>query len=279
MRIGFIGDIIGKPGRTIIKERLQEIKLAEKLDVVIANGENASHGFGLTKNCAQELLNAGVDIITSGNHIWDKKEILAIIDDCPHILRPHNMPKAAPGSGVGIYNFNQETLAVINLMGHYGMPQTNNVFEIALQTTQELKAQNIKHIFIDFHAEATSEKRGLFWLLSGKVSAVIGTHTHVGTDDLEIANGTLGLSDAGGCGCMDGILGLEAKGICKRFLSGIPCAFEIPDKCVRILPIIIFETNSEGECILGYKIRAIDSLQPQKMFEAFSYQGSINVPV
>ncbi len=202
MRIGFVGDVVGKPGRTILKEHLQRLKFRERLDVVIANGENSSHGFGMTADSIGELLDSGIDVITGGNHSWDKKEILALLQSDLPILRPLNYPQTAPGSGIGIYQIGNDSLAVLNVMGHFAMPLVDNPFTLALAAVKTLHEQGIRHIFVDFHAEATSEKRAMFWLLSGHVSAVIGTHTHIGTDDLEIANGTLGLSDAGACGCM-----------------------------------------------------------------------------
>ncbi|MDE6978122.1 MAG: YmdB family metallophosphoesterase [Helicobacter sp.] len=271
MRIGFVGDVVGKPGRTILKEHLQRLKFRERLDVVIANGENSSHGFGMTADSIGELLDSGIDVITGGNHSWDKKEILALLQSDLPILRPLNYPQTAPGSGIGIYQIGNDSLAVLNVMGHFAMPLVDNPFTLALAAVKTLHEQGIRHIFVDFHAEATSEKRAMFWLLSGHVSAVIGTHTHIGTDDLEIANGTLGLSDAGACGCMDGVLGFEKENVCERFTSGISRALQIPTKCTKILPLVVYETNSEGRCVLGYKIRVIDSNEPEIILQAYSY--------
>ncbi len=272
MRIGFVGDVVGKPGRMILKEHLQRLKFRERLDILIANGENASHGFGITTNCVKELLDSGVDVITGGNHSWDKKEVIGLLQNGSlPILRPLNYPQTAPGSGVGLYQVCGETLAVLNIMGHFAMPLVDNPFTLALATITRLREQGIRHIFVDFHAEATSEKRAMFWLLSGHVSAVIGTHTHIGTDDLEIANGTLGLSDAGACGCMDGVLGFEKQNVCERFVSGIPKALQIPTQCTKILPLIVCETNAEGRCVVGYKMRIIDSNDPEIVLQAYSY--------
>ena len=272
MRIGFVGDVVGKPGREMLKEHLQRLKFRERLEVLIANGENARHGFGMTASAVQELLDSGVDVITGGNHSWDRKEILMLLESGTlPILRPLNYPQTAPGSGIGIYQIANETLAVVNIMGHFMMPLVDNPFTLALSAVKKLREQGIRHIFVDFHAEATSEKRAMFWLLSGHASAVVGTHTHIGTDDLEIANGTLGLSDAGACGCMDGVLGFEKENVCERFTSGIPRALQIPTKCTKILPLIVCETNSEGRCVLGYKMRVIDSGAPEILLQAYSY--------
>lgn len=270
MRIGFVGDIVGKPGRSILKERLMELRAQERIDILIANAENASHGFGMGKEALKEIIASGVDVITAGNHTWDKKEIISLFDTFP-ILRPLNFAQTAPGSGVGIYDVAGSSLAVVNIMGHYGMPMVDNPFTAIIRTIETLKEKGIKHIFVDFHAESTSEKRAMFWLLSGQVSAVIGTHTHVGTDDLEVAQGTLGLSDIGACGCMDGILGFEKDSICRRFVSSIPTAFEIPTQCIRMLPLVVCETNSDGKCVDGYKIRVIESQPSERILQAYFY--------
>lgn len=271
MRIGFIGDVIGKPGRQALKTHLRAIREAERLDFVIANGENASHGFGTTVSCAEELWSAGVDVITGGNHTWDKKEIMGLLRQDSRILRPHNYPEGVVGSGLGIYEVGGVRLAVLNLMGHFAMPQVDNAFLCAQKSVESLHAEGIKHIVVDFHAEATSEKRGMFWLLAGKVSAVLGTHTHVGTDDLEISEGTLGVSDVGLSGCMDGVIGMDKQAPLERFLTGMPARLEVPTKCRTILQMIVMELGEGGECLGAHKIRAIDQGAPQRTIEAFRY--------
>lgn len=272
MRIGFIGDIVGKPGRRMLTHHLHTIRESERLDFVIANGENLSHGFGTTIKCAQELFSAGVDLLTGGNHTWDKREIVALLnEDSPRVLRPHNYPAGVAGSGVGICEVKGKKVAVLNLMGHFAMPYVDNAFLCAQNSVRELRESGINHIIVDFHAEATSEKRGMFWLLEGKVSAVLGTHTHVGTDDLEISNGTFGVSDVGASGCMDGIIGMDKSAPLERFLTGMPARLEIPAKCRSILQMIILELDDSGRCVDAYKIRAIDHQVYHKILQAFIY--------
>jgi len=200
MKIAFIGDIVGRPGREMIKRYLPKLKDQEGIDFVIANYENASHGFGLTlKNC-NELFACGIDVMTGGNHTWDKKDIIPLFES-HEILRPDNYPEGVAGTGCKIYEIAGEKLAVLNLMGHYGMPYSDNAFRCAQKRVQELEEKDVKNIFIDFHAEATSEKRGMLMLLQGRVSGIIGTHTHVSTDDFQIVEGTAYLSDIGLSGC------------------------------------------------------------------------------
>jgi metallophosphoesterase (TIGR00282 family) len=197
MRIGFIGDIVGRPGRKIIKENLIKIKAEFNIDFIIANGENASHGFGLTVDSAKELFKSGIDLITGGNHSFDKKKDMLALLETSNVLRPDNYPQGLVGSGVKICEIKDEKLAVINLMGQYGMPIVENPFNWAKNLILKLQEENIKNIFVDFHAEATSEKRVLLMLLKNQVSAICGTHTHVGTDDLQIFENTAYLTDIG----------------------------------------------------------------------------------
>jgi len=256
MRIAFIGDVVGKPGRDMLKTYLTKIKEEYKVDFVIANYENASHGFGLTlKNC-NELLACGVDVMSGGNHTWDKKDIIPLFET-HELLRPHNYPEGVPGTGCKVYEVDGEQLAVLNLMGHYSMPMTDNPFRSAKSTCQELNDKDIKNIFIDFHAEVTSEKRGMMMLLQGKVSGIIGTHTHVSTDDLQIAQGTLYLTDIGLTGCRDNVIGMDDKIPLKQFLTGMKGHFDIPKKCKKILQIVIMDI-SEGKCSNAFKLKQFD---------------------
>lgn len=271
MKIGFIGDIIGKPGRKALAYHLPLVRKELGLAFVIANGENVSHGFGTTIKCAEELFSAGVDVITGGNHTWDKKEIIAYLREESRVLRPHNYPEGVVGKGLGVYEVEGVKLAVLNLMGHFAMPYVDNAFLCAKREVERLKHEGINHIIIDFHAEATSEKRGMFWLLHGKASAVLGTHTHVGTDDLEIAEGTFGVSDVGATGCMDGIIGMERSAPIERFLTGMPSRLEVPDSCRTVFQMMVMELDETGQCIEAYKLKAIDRQAPQKSLEAFRY--------
>ena len=253
MKIAFIGDIVGRPGRDMLKEHLQKIRQDENLDFVIVNYENASHGFGLSmKNC-NELFSLGIDVMSGGNHTWDKKDIIPLFET-HELLRPHNYPDEVSGTGCKVYDVAGEKLAVLNLMGHYGMPYSDNAFRCALKTVEELEEQGVKNIFIDFHAEATSEKRGLMMLLQGRVSGIIGTHTHVSTDDFQIAKGTAYLSDIGLSGCRDNVIGMDEKVPLKQFLTGMKGHFDIPKKCKKILQVAIMELQ-DGACRSAYKMK------------------------
>jgi hypothetical protein len=256
VKIGFIGDIVGRPGRMMLETHLKKLKAHYALDVVIANGENATHGFGLNAENAKELFKSGVDMLTGGNHSWDKKEIIPLLDILP-ILRPLNYPEGVPGRGVGILHVKGVDIAIINLMGHYGMPMVDNPFIAVQKAVDSLKEQGIGTIVIDFHAEATSEKRALHMMLKGKVSAIFGTHTHVGTDDLLIENGTCYVSDVGLSGCRDNVIGMEKEAPLKRFLTGLPASLDIPKKCKKIVQMVVCEIE-DGQCIGAEKIRVFD---------------------
>lgn len=253
MKIAFIGDIVGRPGREMLKEHLLNIKETEKLDFVIVNYENASHGFGLTQKNCNELFAYGIDVMTGGNHSWDKKDIIPLFDT-HEILRPHNYPEEVSGTGCKVYDVCGEKLAVLNLMGHYSMPYSDNAFRCALKTVEELNEQGVKNIFIDFHAEATSEKRAMMMLLQGKVSGIIGTHTHVCTDDFQIAKGTAYLTDIGLTGCRDNVIGMDEKVPLKQFLTGMKGHFDIPKKCKAILQVAIMDIE-DGVCSSAYKLK------------------------
>jgi metallophosphoesterase (TIGR00282 family) len=255
MKIAFIGDIVGRPGRKIINDKLKSLRKEYGIDCVIANGENASHGFGLTvKNC-DELLSYGIDVITGGNHTWDKKKEMIVLLKTHPVLRPDNYPKEVEGSGLKILDINGEKLAVLNLMGLFSMPQVLNPFTHAIEVVDKLIEDGIKHIFVDFHAEATAEKRIMMQLLKGKVSAICGTHTHVGTDDLEITKGTFYVSDIGLTGCRDNVIGMDSKIPIKKALTGLGGHFEIPNSCKTIMQIIIIDINEDGKSINAKKIK------------------------
>jgi hypothetical protein len=256
MKIAFIGDIVGRPGRDIIKKYLQKIREEYALDFVIANYENASHGFGLTPKNANELFSYGIDVMTGGNHTWDKKEVVALFET-HEILRPHNYPDGVDGTGCKVYDVKGEKLAVLNLMGHYSMPYCDNVFRCAQESVTALHKDGVKNIFIDFHAEATSEKRGMMMLMQGEVSAIVGTHTHVSTDDLQIAKGTLYLTDIGLSGCRDNVIGMDAKVPLKQFLTGVKGHYDIPKKCKSILQIVVMELDN-GRSTSAIKLKYFD---------------------
>ena len=263
MKIAFIGDIVGRPGRKIIKQNLQKLKAQEEIDFVIANGENASHGFGVTVKNADELFKCGIDIISGGNHIWDKKQdILTLLETKP-VLRPDNYPEGIPGTGIKIMEVHGDKLAVVNLMGMYTMPQVLNPFTHAVELIEKLQSEGIKHIFIDFHAEVTSEKRVLMQLLKGKVSGICGTHTHIGTDDLEIEKGTFYVTDVGLTGCRDNVIGMDSTVPIKKALTGLGGHFNVPNSCKAIMQMVVIDIDNDGKAIDGYKIKLYDDHEPR----------------
>ncbi|QKF81127.1 TIGR00282 family metallophosphoesterase [Halarcobacter ebronensis] len=254
MRIAFIGDIVGRPGRKIIKENLEKIRKNYNIDFVIANAENASHGFGLTvKNC-NELLKMGIDAITGGNHSFDKKSDMFALLENNNILRPHNYPEGLVGSGCKLFDVNNEKLAVINLMGQFGMPIVENPFNVARKLLDELKEKNVKNIFIDFHGEATSEKRVIFMMLKGEVSAICGTHTHVGTDDLEVCEGTAYLTDIGLTGCRDNVIGMDERIPIQKATTGIGGHFEVPNSCKAVFQMMVVDIEN-GKASNAFKLK------------------------
>ncbi|WP_456485867.1 TIGR00282 family metallophosphoesterase [Hydrogenimonas sp.] len=253
MKIGFIGDIVGRPGRAMVRRYLSQLRQSEELDFVIGNYENASHGFGLTEKNAHELFRAGFDVMTGGNHTWDKKEIKGLLESLP-LLRPINYPDGVPGRGVQISEVHGERLAVVNIMGHFAMPMVDNPFIAASRIVDSLEKEGVDHIFIDMHAEATSEKRALLMMLRERVSAIVGTHTHVGTDDLVIDRGCAYVSDVGLTGCRDNVIGVDSKVPIERFMTGLPGRFDVPDKCKSILQMVVIHIES-GRAIHAKKIR------------------------
>jgi len=256
MKIAFIGDIVGKPGRDMLKMHLSKLRQEHEIDFVIANYENASHGFGLTmKNC-NELFSYGIDVMTGGNHSWDKKDVVALFDT-HEILRPHNYPDEVAGTGCKTYDVQGEKLAVLNLMGHFSMPYCDNAFRCAKNTVDSLKEQGVENIFIDFHAEATSEKRAMMMLLQGQVSGIIGTHTHVSSDDFQISEGTAYLTDIGLSGCRDNVIGMDEKVPLQQFLTGMKGHYDIPKKCKKILQMAVMDI-SNGKCISAFKLKIFD---------------------
>ena len=257
MKIAFIGDIVGKPGRLMLKRHLRRLQQEHFIDFTIANYENASHGFGMTeKNCI-ELLGYGVDMMTGGNHSFDKKEILEMFDKYP-LIRPMNYPKVTPGKGVYETTILSKEVAILNLMGHYTMPLVDNPFTMIVDVVADLKYRGFKHIILDIHAEASSEKNALRQMLKEDVSAILGTHTHVATDDLEVVDGCCYVTDVGLTGCRDGIIGMKDEVPIKRFLTGLGGHFDVPDMCKTILQMIVFELDDNGRCVGAEKIKIYD---------------------
>ncbi len=214
-----IGDIIGQPGRRAVRRLVPELRKEFCIDLVIANGENTAGGFGITRGTAEELLDSGVDVLTSGNHIWDQKEIIPYLDEGLPLIRPANYPDA-PGRGYLV----KDGVMVLNLMGRVFMPTLDCPFRTANLALKEVQSQGIPSVIIvDFHAEATSEKQAMGWYLDGKVSAVLGTHTHVGTVDPRILpKGTAYLTDVGMTGPVNSVIGSDTSAALDRFLTGLP---------------------------------------------------------
>ena len=227
MRVLVIGDVVGKPGRNAIGELVPHLREELRLDLVIANGENGAGGFGVTPETAHELFDNEVDVITSGNHIWKHKEIVPFINEEWPLIRPANYPEGTPGRGYIILG---ETM-IINLMGRVFMEPLECPFKMADQILNGVKGANEpKIIIVDFHAEATSEKQALGWYLDGRVSAVVGTHTHVGTADARVLpRGTAYISDIGMCGPRDSVIGSDIGAVLDRFLTQMPQRLTVPN--------------------------------------------------
>ena len=235
MKILFIGDIVGKPGRRAVRELLPGLISEHGIDLVIANCENAAAGFGITREIVEELYNSSIDVLTSGNHIWDKREVLGFISDYETLLRPANYPAKVPGAGaVLISTAAGDYVGVLNLAGRIFMYPIDCPFVTAKSEIAKLKAKT-KVIIVDIHAEATSEKKALGWYLDGEVSAVLGTHTHVQTADNEILpQGTAYISDVGMTGPFDSVIGIKKDAIIERFLTQIPNKFDVAKGDVRL---------------------------------------------
>lgn len=243
MKLLFIGDIVGQIGRDAVRTYLPKLKEKYKPQLTIANAENAAHGKGITEKIYKELLQCGIDMMTMGNHVWDNADIFNFIDDAPKLIRPANLSKHTPGVGYRLVKINQQLLAIINLQGVVFMNHSDNPFEKAKEIVEECRQQT-PHIFVDFHAEVTSEKQAMGWFLDGQVSAVVGTHTHVQTNDARILpHGTAYLSDVGMTGAYDGILGLKKDGIIDRFQTQLPTRHEVPDSGRLLLSACIIEID------------------------------------
>jgi metallophosphoesterase (TIGR00282 family) len=258
MKIAFIGDIVGRPAREMIGSHLRRLRQEHSIDYVIANYENASHGFGLTEKNCKELLGYGIDMMSGGNHSFDKKEILEMFDRYP-LIRPINYPKSTAGDGVFETTILTKEIAIVNLMGNYTMPMADNPFTKIVEVVDTLIDRGISHIIIDIHAESSAEKRALLYMLKDRVSAIIGTHTHIGTDDLQVLDGCCYVTDVGLTGCRDNVIGMSSDVPIHRFLTGLGGHFDVPDKCKRILQMILFELDESGRCVDAKKIKLYDN--------------------
>lgn len=229
MRILMIGDIVGRAGRNAVKEQLGTIRQELNINMVVANGENAAGGNGITPDIARDLFSYGVDVLTMGNHVWDKKDIVPYIEKESKIVRPANYPPGTPGRGVGVFDINGHKVAVMNLSGRVYLSDLDCPFRKADELLAKVKDQaNI--ILLDFHAEATSEKIAMGWYLNGRVSVVVGTHTHVQTADERILpEGTAYITDLGMTGPFNSVLGVKTDIILQKFTTQMPVRFEVAD--------------------------------------------------
>lgn len=259
MRLLFIGDIVGSPGREMLESTLPIIREEYKPQLIIANGENAAGGRGINEKITKYLFQQGISVITMGNHVWDQQEIYDFIDDHKNLIRPANYPEGTPGNSHTIINYNDEKIAVINLMGRTFMPPMDCPFKAADRLIAEIQ-QETNNIIIDFHAEATSEKIALAWYLDGRVSAVLGTHTHVQTADERILpKGTAFISDVGMVGPYDGILGMQRESVIDRFTTGLPQRFEVEKQGGRQLNAVLVEIDlTTGKASKIERIRFIN---------------------
>jgi len=256
MKILFIGDIVGKPGREAIGALLPGLKKKYKIDLSIANAENAAGGSGLTPKIAEELFGFGLDLLTSGDHIWKRKEILETLDAEMRILRPANYPKGSPGRGYGVIKAKKAApVGVINLAGRVFMSSLDCPFKRAQEAIEELKNQT-QVILVDIHAEATSEKIALGWFLDGTVSAVLGTHTHVQTaDEKVLPGGTAYITDLGMSGPYDSVIGRKKEQILTRFITQMPVRFEMAQDDVQLHGVVLDIDEKTG------KARSIERIQ------------------
>jgi len=245
-----IGDIVGRPGRTIVRQLLPQIIKDYEIDFVIANGENAAGGNGITQKTAQELFISGIDFITTGNHVWDNKDVFNIINEEPRIIRPANYPVGTPGKGYQTLIFkNYLPITIINLSGRTFMPALDCPFKTVENILAKVENDS-KIIVVDFHAEATSEKLAMGWFLDGRVSLVAGTHTHVQTADERIfPNGTGYITDLGMTGPSDSILGVNKDKVIQKFLTQLPVKFEVAKGPMQLNAIVVDIDEKTGKTI------------------------------
>ncbi len=249
-RILALGDVFGNPGRKEISRQLGRIVEEEKIDFVMANGENASGGLGITPAVADELLDLGIDVLTSGNHIWKHKEIQSYLGNQPRLLRPANYPTGAPGKGSGVFQSRDGlSIGVMSLEGRLFMSPLPCPFRAAEVELESLRKKT-SLILVDLHAEATSEKRALGHYLDGRVTAVLGTHTHIPTADAEVLPGGTGyLTDLGMCGPTDSVIGIRKEQAIERFLTQLPSPFQVASGRVRLQGALINADPQTGKCL------------------------------
>lgn len=259
MRILFLGDIIGETGRKIVARRLDNIIDEYRINLVIANGENAAGGFGITPKIADDLLSLGINVLTSGNHIWDKKEIQPYIEHEKRLLRPANYPEGVPGFGEAtVFTNSGDRLVILNLIGRVFMGNYDCPFRYFKREIARLKAIS-KTIIVDFHAEATSEKIAFAWIADGEVSAIIGTHTHVQTADEQILpKGTAYITDAGMTGSTNSVIGMEKDTVIEKFLTQMPRRFEVAKGHHILSGVVVDIDEATGKAVSIERIQIKD---------------------
>ena len=264
MNILFIGDIFGEPGRRIVRELLPELVAESAPDIIIANGENAAHGFGITPNQADEMLDLGIDVLTTGNHVWDRKEIIPYLAQHSggRLIRPANFPDGAPGSGVYVGRTRAGVpYAVLNLQGRVFMSSIDCPFRAADAVLNGISAE-VKIRILDIHAETTSEKVALGWYLDGRLTALVGTHTHIPTaDERVLPEGTAYITDVGMSGPYESVIGIEKQIVIDKFLKQMPAKFEVARGDVRLSAVLIEADPSDGRAL---SIRRIMRARPSK---------------
>ena len=277
MNILLIGDVVGRPGRELVRKGLRALIEVHGVDFVIANAENAAAGFGVTKDIGDALLEYGIDVMTSGNHIWDKKEVIDYIKAEPRLLRPANYPAGVPGRGSSVADTGDgRAVGVINVMGRVFMLPIDDPFAVVLREIDAIRHRS-RVIIVDFHAEATSEKIAMGWHLDGRVTAIIGTHTHVQTADERILpKGTAYLTDVGMTGPHDSIIGMEVAPSLARFLNGMPTKFEPATGNPRLNGVIVEADDRTG---LAKRIVRISYSETELAELANSASAAKNAPV
>ena len=259
IRILFLGDVVGEPGRKAVAARLPGLREEADLDFVVVNGENAAGGRGITSKIAIDLLRAGAAVITTGDHVWDQREVMEYFPTEPRLLRPINFPEGAPGAGSVVLETAKGKVGVINAQGRVFMnPPLENPLSLVEEAVEAMRAEDVRVILLDFHAEATSEKIAMGRALDGRVSLVVGTHTHVQTADEQIfPRGTAYLTDAGMCGPAESVLGREIASVVWRFRTSLPTRFPVAKGPVRICGVIVGVDEESGHAV---ELKRVDEL-------------------
>ena len=247
MRILFVGDVVGRPGRRALRELLPVVRAEESPDFVIVNAENSAGGFGMNRRSVKALFEAGADVLTAGNHTWDKAEAFEIVDEDERVLRPENYPPGAPGHGWGVFPAaNGVRVGVLNLIGRVFMGTWDDPFRAGRRALEEMRGET-SVLFVDFHGEASSEKQAFAWYVDGLASVVVGTHTHVPTADARVLpRGTAFQTDAGMTGGYEGVIGMEVDMSLQRFLTGYPVRFEPSGRDLRIDATVVDVDDTTG---------------------------------